>query len=72
MTALMHGPDGIELFHGYTYSGHPVACAAGLATLDIYRDEGLLTRVADIADDWAAAMHGLRGRRTSSTSAPSG
>jgi beta-alanine--pyruvate transaminase len=60
---LMHGPDGIELFHGYTYSGHPVACAAGIATLDIYRDEGLLTRVADIADDWAAAMHDLRGRK---------
>ena len=60
---LMHGPDGIELFHGYTYSGHPVACAAGLATLDIYREEGLLTRAADLAEDWAAAMHDLRGRR---------
>ncbi|WP_407812787.1 aminotransferase class III-fold pyridoxal phosphate-dependent enzyme, partial [Staphylococcus aureus] len=36
--ALMHGPESqIELFHGYTYSGHPVACAAGIATLDIYR-----------------------------------
>ncbi|MGU3466115.1 aspartate aminotransferase family protein [Methylobacterium sp. C33D] len=61
--ALMQGPDGIELFHGYTYSGHPIACAAGLATLDIYREEGLLTRVADIADDWAAAIHDLRGRK---------
>ncbi|RZK81554.1 MAG: aminotransferase class III-fold pyridoxal phosphate-dependent enzyme, partial [Methylobacterium sp.] len=60
--ALMDGPDGIELFHGYTYSGHPVACAAGLATLDIYRDEGLLTRAAELADDWASAMHDLRGR----------
>ncbi|WP_375456249.1 aspartate aminotransferase family protein [uncultured Methylobacterium sp.] len=60
--ALMAGPDGIELFHGYTYSGHPVACAAGLATLDIYRDEGLLTRAAGLAGDWAAAMHDLRGR----------
>ena len=40
---LMNGPEGtIELFHGYTYSAHPVACAAGLATLDIYKDEGLL------------------------------
>ena len=47
--ALMHGPEGqIELFHGYTYSGHPAACAAGLATLDIYRDEGLLTRAAEL------------------------
>ena len=60
--ALMQGPDGIELFHGYTYSGHPIACAAGIATLDIYRDEGLLTRAADLADDWAAAIHDLRGR----------
>ncbi len=60
---LMQGPDGIELFHGYTYSGHPVACAAGLATLDIYREEGLLTRAADLAGDWASAMHDLRGRK---------
>jgi beta-alanine--pyruvate transaminase len=60
--ALMHGPEAvIELFHGYTYSGHPVACAAGLATLDIYAAEGLLTRGGDLADDWATAMHDLRG-----------
>src|SRR5665213_3663359 len=45
--ALMQGPpDQIELFHGYTYSGHPAACAAGLATLDIYKQENLLTRGA--------------------------
>jgi beta-alanine--pyruvate transaminase len=60
--ALMHGPEGqIELFHGYTYSGHPAACAAGIATLDIYRDEGLLTRAADLQDDWHEAMHSLKG-----------
>jgi beta-alanine--pyruvate transaminase len=60
--ALMHGPEGqIELFHGYTYSGHPAACAAGIATLDIYRDEGLLTRAADLQDDWHKAMHSLKG-----------
>ncbi|WP_426232546.1 aspartate aminotransferase family protein [Pararhizobium sp. DWP3-4] len=60
--ALMHGPDGqIELFHGYTYSGHPAACAAGIATLDIYRDEGLLTRAAELQDDWHDAMHSLKG-----------
>ena len=42
----MAGPPGaIELFHGYTYSAHPIACAAGLATLRIYRNEGLLERV---------------------------
>jgi len=58
--ALMQGPDGIELFHGYTYSGHPVACAAGIATLDIYAREGLLTRAAELAGDWASAMHDLR------------
>jgi beta-alanine--pyruvate transaminase len=60
---MMNGPEGIELFHGYTYSGHPVACAAGLATLDIYREEGLLTRAAALSDDWAAAFHDLRGRK---------
>ena len=60
--ALMHGPEGqIELFHGYTYCGHPAACAAGIATLDIYRDEGLLTRAADLQDDWHEAMHSLKG-----------
>ena len=60
--ALMHGPESaIELFHGYTYSGHPAACAAGLATLDIYRDEGLLTRAGALQDDWHAAMHALKG-----------
>ncbi|MDZ4370091.1 MAG: aspartate aminotransferase family protein [Phenylobacterium sp.] len=50
----------MEFFHGYTYSGHPVSCAAGLATLDIYRREGLLTRVAELADLWADAVHSLR------------
>jgi len=59
--ALMTGPEAaIELFHGYTYSGHPVACAAGLATLDIYEREGLLTRGAALEDEWHQAMHALR------------
>ncbi|WP_310201480.1 aspartate aminotransferase family protein [Ancylobacter sp. 3268] len=59
---LMTGPEAaIELFHGYTYSGHPVACAAGLATLDIYAEEGLLTRAAELAPHWEEAMHALRG-----------
>ena len=59
--ALMQGPPGaIELFHGYTYSGHPVACAAGLATLDIYRDEKLLTRGAEIGKTWETIMFGLK------------
>jgi beta-alanine--pyruvate transaminase len=59
--AMMQGPqNAMELFHGYTYSGHPAACAAGLATLEIYRREGLLTRAADLAAAWEAAIHGLR------------
>jgi beta-alanine--pyruvate transaminase len=62
--ALMHGPEAaIELFHGYTYSGHPVACAAGLATLEIYREEGLLTRAAELVQHWEDAVHGLKGRK---------
>jgi len=59
--ALMQGPgNAMELFHGYTYSGHPAACAAGLATLEIYRREGLLTRAAELSPAWEAAVHGLR------------
>ncbi|TXI08807.1 MAG: aspartate aminotransferase family protein [Rhizobium sp.] len=59
---LMTGPENqIELFHGYTYSGHPVACAAGLATMEIYEEEGLLTRAAELADDWQKALHSLKG-----------
>jgi beta-alanine--pyruvate transaminase len=59
---LMVGPDSvIELFHGYTYSGHPVACAAGIATLEIYEEEGLLTRAAVMADYWQDALHSLAG-----------
>jgi beta-alanine--pyruvate transaminase len=58
---MMQGPENvIELFHGYTYTGHPVACAAGLATLDIYAREGLLTRGAELATLWADTLHGLR------------
>jgi beta-alanine--pyruvate transaminase len=60
--ALMNGPESqIELFHGYTYSGHPAACAAGLATLEIYEEEGLLTRAAELANHWQDAMHSLKG-----------
>jgi len=60
--ALMTGPEAaIELFHGYTYSGHPVACAAGLATLDIYEKEGLLTRASALEGRWHEAIHSLKG-----------
>jgi beta-alanine--pyruvate transaminase len=59
---FMQGPPGaIELFHGYTYSSHPVACAAGLATLEIYEREGLLTRAKSIGKYWEDAAHALRG-----------
>ena len=60
--AFMQGPESaIELFHGYTYSAHPVACAAALATLDVYIKEGLLTRAASLAPEWENAVHSLRG-----------
>jgi beta-alanine--pyruvate transaminase len=61
--AFMQGPDGIELFHGYTYSGHPVACAAGIGTLDTYADEELLTRAASLEGYWEDAAHALKGTR---------
>ncbi len=51
---------GIEFFHGYTYSGHPLAAAAGLATLQLYQDEQLLTRAATLAPVWEQAVHSLR------------
>jgi beta-alanine--pyruvate transaminase len=60
--AFMQGPENaIELFHGYTYSAHPVSCAAALATLDVYAKEGLLSRAATLAPEWENAMHSLRG-----------
>jgi beta-alanine--pyruvate transaminase len=59
--ALMQGPDNtIELFHGYTYSAHPLACAAGLAALDVYQDLGLFERARRIAPLWEDRAHGLR------------
>ncbi len=60
--AFMTGPENaIELFHGYTYSGHPLACAAALATLDVYRDEELFQRCADMAQYWEDAVYSLKG-----------
>ncbi|MEO7025957.1 MAG: aspartate aminotransferase family protein [Caulobacteraceae bacterium] len=62
--AIVEGAaPGIELFHGYTYSAHPLACAAALAALDVYAEEGLFARAADLAPAFATAVHGLRGRR---------
>ncbi|MBX6327309.1 MAG: aspartate aminotransferase family protein [Pseudolabrys sp.] len=60
--AFMQGPEHvIELFHGYTYSAHPLACAAGLAALDIYREEGLFERARALEPIWAQAAMGLKG-----------
>jgi beta-alanine--pyruvate transaminase len=59
--AFMNGPENaIELFHGYTYSGHPLAAAASLATLDIYRDEGLFERAKTLEPLWADAVMELK------------
>jgi len=59
--AFMQGPEHlIELFHGYTYSGNPIASAAGLATLETYRAEGLFERAAEMAPYWEDALHDLR------------
>ena len=61
-TILDASPAGIEFFHGYTYSGHPLAAAAGLATLELYRRESLFRRTAELAPYWEEAVHSLRGR----------
>ena len=59
--AFMNGPEHlIEFFHGYTYSGNPIASAAALGTLDTYKEEGLLTRAAELAPYWEDALHSLR------------
>ncbi|QAZ41182.1 aspartate aminotransferase family protein [Methylibium sp. Pch-M] len=59
---FMNGPEHlIEFFHGYTYSGHPLACAAALGTLDTYAEEGLLTRAAEMEAYFADALHSLKG-----------
>jgi beta-alanine--pyruvate transaminase len=60
--AFMQGPEHvIELFHGYTYSGNPIASAAGIATLETYKEEGLFERAAEIAPYWEDALHSLKG-----------
>ena len=59
--AFMQGPEhAIELFHGYTYSGSPIASAAGLATLEVYREQGLFERAAGLEGYWEDALHDLR------------
>jgi beta-alanine--pyruvate transaminase len=59
---FMTGPEGaIEFFHGYTYSGHPLAAAAGCATLDVYEDEGLFERARSLETTLEDALHSLKG-----------
>ena len=59
---FMTGPEGaIEFFHGYTYSGHPLAAAAGCATLDVYEDEGLFARARSLEKVFEDALHSLKG-----------
>ncbi len=60
---FMQGPAGMEFFHGYTYSGHPMACAAGIATLDVYEEEGLLTRAGELAKFWEDTVWGLKASK---------
>lgn len=57
--ALMAQPPGIELFHGYTYSAHPLACAAGIAALELYKSEGLFDRAKSMAPVFEKLLHGL-------------
>ncbi|MFZ5690417.1 MAG: aspartate aminotransferase family protein [Pseudomonadota bacterium] len=60
--AFMHGPEHVvEFFHGYTYSAHPLAVAAGLAALDVYRDEGLFERAKKLEPLWYDACMSLKG-----------
>ena len=60
--AFMQGPENaIELYHGYTYSGHPIAAAAAIATLDLFKAEGLFQRAAELAPYWEDGAHSLKG-----------
>ncbi|WP_369026722.1 aspartate aminotransferase family protein [Qipengyuania sp. RANM35] len=60
-TVVDNAPAGIELFHGYTYSAHPLASTAAIATLDLYREEGLFERAIVLEEYWADAIHSLKG-----------
>ncbi|MES2741455.1 MAG: aspartate aminotransferase family protein [Pseudomonadota bacterium] len=59
--AFMEAPPGIELFHGYTYSGHPLACAAALATLEVFQDQQILAHAKGIEQYWQEAVFSLKG-----------
>lgn len=60
--AFMTGPEtAIDMPHGYTYSGHPLAAAASIATIDLLKEEGLLTRASELSPYWEEAVHSLEG-----------
>jgi beta-alanine--pyruvate transaminase len=59
--AFQDAPAGIELAHGYTYSGHPLACAASIATLEVFREQGILQHARTMQPYWEEAVHSLRG-----------
>ena len=52
---------GIEFFHGYTYSGHPLACAAAIASLNVYQDQQLFARARGLENQWQEKLHQLKG-----------
>jgi beta-alanine--pyruvate transaminase len=56
------GPGAVEFAHGYTYSAHPLACAAAIATLDVYAEDGLFDRAATLSPQWEDRLHALRGK----------
>ncbi|EQM80143.1 aspartate aminotransferase family protein [Stenotrophomonas maltophilia] len=60
-TLMQAPPQAIELFHGYTYSGHPLACAAALATLEVYAEERLFERAIELGEYWQERLHALQG-----------
>jgi beta-alanine--pyruvate transaminase len=62
-TIVDNAAPGIELFHGYTYSAHPLAATAAIATMEVYREEGLFERAIELEDYWADAVHSLKGVR---------
>jgi beta-alanine--pyruvate transaminase len=59
--AFQNAPAGIEFFHGYTYSAHPLACAAALASLDVFEQEPVLENARALAGYWEDALHALKG-----------
>lgn len=62
-TVVNSAGPGIELFHGYTYSGHPLAAAAAIATLDVYAEEGLFEKAIELESYWEDAVHAMKGAR---------